>query len=68
MKLKKGMWRSRMCGTKKPYHTPEEAKLASQIATRKSGERIGHFKCEWCHYFHIGHTPYRIQKFIDGKA
>lgn len=49
-----------LCGNKTPYVTKKAALGAASLARVESGDlNIEHFKCKFCHYFHVGHDKNR---------
>lgn len=51
------------CGTKRRFDTPELAENAKYKLLRQKGyTRMNVYRCQFCHKYHIGHTPAIVTK------
>jgi hypothetical protein len=46
------------CGRKRKYSDPKRANDAANVLQMRERNHISAYECPYCHYWHIGHTPY----------
>jgi len=49
--------RQRVCGNKQRYLNLKAAKSASVLLFLRTGEKLTSYRCKYCRWWHIGHTP-----------
>jgi hypothetical protein len=49
--------RRNACGNKVRYPNSSSAWQAANAIYKKKGVRLSFYSCNYCHSFHIGHTP-----------
>ena len=50
--------KKKKCGRKVRYPDSEKAETAALHLMKVRGTHISAYKCPYCRYWHIGHTPY----------
>jgi hypothetical protein len=59
-RLKKRSTRQqRMCGTKIQYEQPSMSDDVARLLSLNTIKPISSYECPYCHFFHVGHTPYQ---------
>jgi hypothetical protein len=49
--------RARVCGHKRRWATPGEARRQAALLVRDQGGSVGHYRCPFCSTWHVGHVP-----------
>lgn len=52
----------RQCIGKKRYESHQEVQVAARAVNRYFQDKQGHYKCQFCGYFHLGHTSFKIRQ------
>lgn len=60
--------RRKECGHKQRYQERHQAEGAARAVSKRKGETLGFYLCRWCHFWHVGHTPYRIRRATELRA
>lgn len=50
--------KKRKCGRKVKHSTFEQADNAAKILMMRDGRHSSAYLCNYCHYWHVGHTPF----------
>lgn len=56
------------CQRKVAYGTVDKANHAAVVATKKSGQTIWPYRCQFCGKMHIGHPPKTIRQAAASRA
>lgn len=52
-KADRAQWRG--CVKKIPYRTEGRARKVARRASKRTGEDIRHYRCDFCPFYHLGH-------------
>lgn len=50
------------CVGKMQHKTPDAAAAHARAQGRKSGDRLHHYKCKRCPFWHVGHPMTRVKR------
>lgn len=59
--------RRKMCDGKHKYKDGVTAREGAREAIRRTGHRIGAYKCQFCKQWHMGHTPSSVRRAMKWK-
>jgi hypothetical protein len=65
IKVDREQWRG--CVSKVPYRTEGRARKVARRASKRTGEDIRHYKCDFCAGWHCGH-PRKIKEKNEGSS
>jgi hypothetical protein len=54
--------RRKQCSGKIRYENETVAKSSAFLISSRSGSLLRQYKCRWCHQYHIGHPPGKLNR------